>query len=448
MSRAAAVYSAIDELESKIETEQENAKLLDEIVERHSEKLKSLYNTYKDVASASVNRTRQVLSLRATELLARKRLCQTFGGLQCLKSKLPPKNEKKSSALAAFDRMEKIVVEKEKRAERYLRPNAVVESTFDRLERRVAENEKNAELESVRSRIQNQMELESTISDWLEKPFSVLRSVKAKPLEFLRRRDPSLERSFSRLEKQLADAKAALETSQLAGERLSVHYQLMVGREKQTTSDVESERGEAMDVRLTYGTGLADVAETLSAITKRNIFAQDQLFYVEAIANRLHVIMLLLSALPSPLSTDMKLWFLRMIEELGSFLSNTDAKDLRDINYHDEVGSYEFRVIMMYIQIAKGSAEPLSKREQGNMQKLIPQISTQLETERTKLLDQCMMWEQRTETAKQAEQNFVFEVAEQRRAYCAGVLKTIEQSIEALTLVVSRMEPSPAPNEQ
>jgi hypothetical protein len=333
------------------------------------------------------------------------------------------------SANRMIEEMEKKVVERETRSIIRLRPPATKLSEAD--------------MEMV-DRLASQI---ASVPEMLGSTFNnMIESVGA----LARAADPSIERSYQRLYKQLklarklgehvAEQEDELE-SQIAKLICQIGY-------VQGQADVESgkEQPESANQWLLkkahFEACSAELTTALKAHRRHNLSIGQQLFRVEGVVRRLHMIKLLLSALPMSMKEEF-VQYTTLVNDVYRYLRSSWLRDIKDpahintADFAERIAALEYRSQKAYIRIARGESRQLTTRAALRFKESVSAVITALDLERCEQKSELDKWDALMKRALAENQDFLHAVASQRSEQCAGILKTAEQSLEVLSVTIS-----------
>jgi hypothetical protein len=257
--------------------------------------------------------------------------------------------------------------------------------------------------------------------------------------------DPSIERAYARLYRQLNVARELAAVSEAEEEemerKITSHADNTSIWDSWTDKARECDHDWLLDNALQdirrYEECAGDLSAALKIHRRKNFLIAESLFRIERIMRRLSVLKLLLRALPGSAKQE-SLQYYRLLQSVTGLLKQSlQRTDCAEVETW--LSALESRTLMAFIRIAKGEAPLLTQdaavRLQCEISKLVTEIQLQL-SEETTLRAQ---WQTMAQNASADNRQFVLTVASDRMNQCASVVSSVQRTLEVLAVTANRV---------
>lgn len=175
----------------------------------------------------------------------------------------------------------------------------------------------------------------------------------------------------------------------------------------------------------------------LRQLKLRNLFSEDYLSRVEAVVLRLTVVKDLLEILPG-IDKQNRLDFVRAADAVFEFLNITDRSDAEPpAPLIERVQLLEDRVLRQYIRLAKNEVPPLSEKEIKRLRDAGADALKNFASLKLSEQERLDSWQSVCEKVESEGKEFASEIARLRIAQSQRVIKTIDLSTDAVTVVIN-----------
>lgn len=261
--------------------------------------------------------------------------------------------------------------------------------------------------------------------------------------------DPSLERAYERLCKQVENVRKLTDES-VAEERLlqkeieffdndarvfESRSEMAHKMRNKHLSDMAHLRMESSSARS------AELSLALKAHKRKNFWTAHRIFKLEVILRRLYVIKLLLSALPRSFNEEFML-YKRLVSDVCAYLGETWSKtsdsDLdQSLDLERRLSSLENRSVMVFIRLARGEMPHLSASAKSRIATNARSVAESLKAEAQQQRAEFKSWAKTARSGLKEKKEFVYAIACQRRDQYHQMMKTTEQAIEVLEVTAT-----------
>jgi len=261
--------------------------------------------------------------------------------------------------------------------------------------------------------------------------------------------DPSMDRAYNRLNRLLKGsrklASASLKEEDTLEAQLEIYdKQAVVWQQRLDEADreVSSDALEKLSSwKASDEAAHAELVLALQAHRKRNLLIGQRLFRIEGIVRRLYILKLLIAALPRSMKEEFE-QYIKLTDALSRYLENEWRSENADSgespDFANRLSTLERNTLMSFIRIAKSDRKELSAQSIVRLKSEISTMMPEFELEKSDQQVELDKWSALENQAIAGNKELLHAFASRRREQSATILKTVEQSIDVLQVILSR----------